>query len=88
MSICETCWKYFIYACPILIEIPKNTIYCSAYEPNDAYIKSKEFISRFIKTLKNIEHHKERDDRGYLTFKCEWSDIEIIIREYEKELDD
>lgn len=88
MSICPTCWKAWIWACPLLIEIPKNMISCSAYKPTDAYIKSKELIDGFVRKLKGIEHHKERDDRGYLTFKCEWSDIEIIINEYEKKLDE
>ena len=48
----------------------------------------KKATEEFLKKLKNLPRTKERDDRGYLTFKCEWDDIKIIIREYEKKLDE
>ena len=54
ISKCETCWKSFIWACPILIHIPKNIISCTAYEPNDACIKSQELIDNILDDLKNL----------------------------------
>jgi len=52
-SKCETCWKSFIWACPILIHIPKNIISCTAYEPTAVYIKEKELIEKFLKDLRS-----------------------------------
>ena len=49
---CETCWKWFIYACPISAEIPKNIISCSAYEPTDVYLKEQEIISDIVEKLR------------------------------------
>ncbi len=54
LSKCQTCWKSFIWACPLLIEIPKNIISCSAYEPSDVYIKEQELINKIIDDLKGL----------------------------------
>ena len=56
---CDTCWKSFIWACPLLLHLPINIISCSAYEPTDVYLKEQELISKFLDDL-----HGHRGLRG------------------------
>ena len=53
-SICNICWKAWIYPCPISSNIPKNIISCTAYEPTDVYLKEQELISKFIEEWDNL----------------------------------
>lgn len=58
-SKCRNCWKWWIWACPLLISTPKNIISCSAYEPNDVYLKEQELTLKFIEDLGELESYAE-----------------------------
>ena len=55
-SKCHSCWKHWICECPLLCEVPKNIISCSAYAHTDAYIRSQELTSEFIRYLVRCKH--------------------------------
>lgn len=74
-SKCEICWKWFIWACPLFCEIPKNIISCSAYEPTNVYLKEQEIILEFIGFLKRNKRDIIKDV----------DTIEFIIERLEKE---
>ncbi len=55
---CEICWKSFIWACPLLINILINIISCSAYEPTEVYLKEQELIHEFLDDLDPESDHE------------------------------
>lgn len=84
-SKCRTCWKSFIWACPLLLNIPKNIISCSAHEPTDVCL----VISGFLKKLKKgYKDHFEigKFEKYKYAFQSLQKWFELIIEECEEKI--
>ena len=78
-SKCETCWKSFIWACPLGAEIPKNIVSCSAYEPTDVYLKEQDLISEFWEKIDDIIENSQCSSDYY-------EELRKLQKEYKKKL--
>jgi len=82
---CDTCWKSFIWACPLLLHLPINIISCSAYEPTDVYLKEQELISKFLASFDRMLDKSSYDGRGiqdgHVLYSIKYPSERIIKKE-------